>query len=308
MADSIPERIAALQDFDRSRKQAIIQELLAWLTNTPVDLLPFEEVRRKLHIQGCRHQGLQEVPLDKIVGSVGRYQDFTRTFLPRRSVNPRRWAQVKALAEGAAGWPPIEVFQVGDVYFVEDGNHRVSVALDLEMKTIQAYVTGCKSPVPLDASLTPMDLIVKTDYANFLESTHLDRLRPDQHIEFSMPGRYQDLLAHIAGHQHCLERRSGQAAPWEEAVTGWYDNVYLPLVRLIREKGMLEKFPHRTEADLYAWVTRHEMELREVYGVPDVNDEVAIQDLAEHYSERPIIAQLKAIQRAFRKLLGRKMV
>ncbi len=303
---SAQNRVAAMGDFDRLRKRAVIQELLAGLTKAPLDLLSYEEVRDKLRLQGEIYRGLQEIPLDKIVGSVGRYRDFTRTFLPRSSVDRRRWAQVKALAEGLEGWPPIEVFQVGDVYFVKDGNHRVSVARDLGMKTIQAYVTECKSPVPLDANLTPMQLIIKADYADFLERTHLDKLRPDQRIEFTVPGRYQDLLAHIVAHQHFLEQQRGRPVPWEEAVTSWYDTVYLPLVRLIKEKGLLKQFPHRTEADLYAWVTRHEMELRQLYNVPDVDDEVVVDDFAELYSERPLIAQLKAIQRALRKLFRRK--
>jgi hypothetical protein len=173
-------------------------------------------------------------------------------------------------------------------------------------KTIQAHVTEVQSPVPLDASVTAEDLIIKADYADFLERTHLEELRPEQCIEFTAPGRYQDLLARIGAHQHYLEQRLGQPVPWEEAVTGWYDNVYLPLVRLIREKGLLKEFPHRTEADLYAWVTRYERELRQVYDVPGLDDEVAVEAFAELYSGRPVIAQLKAIHRAFLKLFHRR--
>jgi hypothetical protein len=131
-------------------------------------------------------------------------------------------------------------------------------------------------------------------------------LRPDQRIEFTVPGRYQDLLIHIRAHQHFLEGRLGRMVPWEEAVTGWYDTVYLPLVRLIRERGLLKEFPHRTEADLYAWLTRYERELRPLYGAPDVADEMAVEKFAELYSERPIIAQLKAIRRLFHRLVHRK--
>ena len=284
----------------------MVQELLAALTHAPIDLLSFREVREKLHLQGGAYRGLQDIPLDKIVGSVGRYQDFTRTFLPRTHADRQRWARVKALMEGMTGLPPIEVFQVGDVYFVKDGNHRVSVARDMGAKTIQAHVTEVKSPVPLDASATAEDLIIKADYADFLERTHLDELRPEQCIEFTVPGRYQDLLNRIGAHKHYLEQRLAQPVPWEEAVTGWYDNVYLPLVRLIREKGLLAEFPHRTEADLYGWVTRYERELRQRYDAPDVDDEVAVEAFAELYSGRPVIAQLKAIHRALRELFHRR--
>jgi hypothetical protein len=284
----------------------MIQELLAALTHAPIDLLSYKEVQEKLHLQGGTYQGLQDIPLDRIVGSVGRYREFSRTFLPRTHADWQRWARVKVLMEGMTGLPPIEVFQVGEIYFVKDGNHRVSVARDMGAKNIHAHVTEVKSPVPLDANTTLEDLIIKADYADFLGRTHLDELRPEQRIEFTVPGRYQGLLAHIVAHQHYLEQRLDQAVPWEEAVTGWYDNVYLALIRLIREKGLLKEFPHRTEADLYAWVTRYERELVQLYDVDYVDDEAAVEELAELYSGRPVIAQLKAIYRALRKLFHRR--
>ena len=153
--------VAAKLDFNRLRNRAMIQELLATLTHAPIDLLSYKEVQEKLHLQGGIYRGLQDIPLDKIVGSVGRYRDFTRTFLPRDNSDRERWAHVKALVEGMMGLPPIEVFQVGDVYFVKDGNHRVSVAQEMAAQTIQTHVTECKSPVPLDADVTPEDLIIK---------------------------------------------------------------------------------------------------------------------------------------------------
>ncbi len=296
---------SARYDFEHARNRAMTQELLAPLTKMPVDLLSYDEVRNKLHLRGGIYRGLQDVPMDKIVGSVGRYRDFTRTFLPRSGVSAQRWARIRALAE-SGGWPPIEVFKVDDVYFVKDGNHRVSAAREMGLVSIEGYVTEIVSPVPLEASMTPMDLIIKADYAEFLACTQLDKLRPDQNIEFTVPGRYQDLLTHIVAHQYCLEQGRGEPVAWEEAAIGWYDNVYLPLVRLIRDKELLREFPHRTEADLYAWVTRYELELRQLHDVRDVDDGFVVKDFAHQYSERPILGQLKAIQRTVLRLFGRK--
>jgi hypothetical protein len=300
------EQLKAIQDFDRLRERAIIQELIGAITKAPAGLLPFEEVREKLHIREAGERGLRDIPLDKIVGSVGRYHDFTRTFLPRRSADRHRWATLKKLATGMQGWPPIQVYQVGDVYFVQDGNHRVSVAMDMGMKTIEAYVTECVSPVPLDPGDTPADIILKADRADFLMRTDIERLRPDHGIQMTLPGRYQVLLAHIAAHQFFLDQQSGQPISWEEATISWYDNVYVPLVRLIQEKHLLRQFPHRTPADLYAWTVEHELELRELCDVSRVDDRVALDDFAASYSERPIIAQIKAILRFFDRKLGRR--
>ena len=299
-------QVQAVQDFDRLRERAIIQDLVSAITRSPRHLLAFEEVRHLLHITEVGERGLRDIPLDKIVGSVGRYNDFTRSFLPRTSASRQRWANLKNLASGLSGWPPIEVYQVGDVYFVKDGNHRVSVAMDMGMKTIQAYVTECVSPVPLDNQITPADLMLQADRADFLTRTNIDTLRPGHGIELTLPGRYQDLLAHIAAHQYALDQQSDAAVSWEEATVDWYDHVYRPLVGLIEHKNLLTEFPHRTASDLYAWIIEHELELREACDVPRVDDNVALDDFATLYSERPVVGQVKAVRRFFDTLLKRR--
>ncbi len=102
----------SLRDFDRVRRKAFIQRILALVTRQSLDLLSFEQVREQLHLRDRRFQGLQEVPLVQIVGSVGRYQDFTRTFLPRMDGMRERWAAVEdRVKEG--GLPPVELHKWG---------------------------------------------------------------------------------------------------------------------------------------------------------------------------------------------------
>src|SRR5258705_13819676 len=116
---------AAVQDFQSARQRAAIQEILARITGKSTQLLSYEEVAEKLKLRVRTERGVQHIPIDAIVGSVGRYTDFTRTFLPRRAEDQERWAGVKAtLMESNVGLPPIEVYKVGEVYFVIDGNHR----------------------------------------------------------------------------------------------------------------------------------------------------------------------------------------
>ncbi len=117
----------SLRDFDRARRKAFIQRILAFVTRQSLDLLSFEQVREQLHLRDRRFQGLQEAPLVQIVGSVGRYQDFTRTFLPRTDGLREPWGAVEdRVKEG--GLPPVELHKVGEAFFVRDGNHRVSIA------------------------------------------------------------------------------------------------------------------------------------------------------------------------------------
>src|SRR5687768_4195821 len=118
----------AIQDFQSARKKAAIQEVLARIRGKSNQLLSYEEVADKLKLRARTDRGVQHIPLEAIVGSVGRDTDFTRAFLPRRAVDQQRWAKVKTAMEDGAGLPPIEVYKVGEVYFVMDGNHRVSIA------------------------------------------------------------------------------------------------------------------------------------------------------------------------------------
>lgn len=138
----------AVQDFRRARRQAAIQEVLARLGGKSLRLLAFEEVRTHLAEQTPLPRGLKEIPLDAIVGSVGRYADFNRQFLPKLESQLGRWARVRIATENK-GLPPIEVYQLGKVYFVLDGNHRVSVARQLGAKSIEAHVTEISLEVPL---------------------------------------------------------------------------------------------------------------------------------------------------------------
>ncbi len=248
--------------FTQARMGAFWQEVWSFLTGRSIDLLRFEEVKNRLRLRDERNLGLQEIPLDKIVGSVGRYKDFTRTFLPRTNAIRSRWQRLDAMAHGPSGFPPIEVYKIGSVYFVIDGNHRVSVAKQLGAKTIEAFVTELPTAVPIDEHLDPDDLLIKEGYADFLRKTHLDTLRPGSQVLLTEPARYKEVEEHIDVHRYFKGLEQKRDIPYLEAVASWYDNVYIPMVELIRKYEVLDYFPGRTEADLYAWLIKHQESLR----------------------------------------------
>src|SRR5574342_534933 len=142
MSIHLPGYQSALQDFNDARLKASLQEALARLTGKSNELLSYEEVARKLKLRSRADRGILEIPLNAIIGSVGRYTDFTRTFLPLRPEDQQRWARVKAAVDDpvGVGMPPIEVYKVGDAYFVLDGNHRVSIARQYGNASIEAHV------------------------------------------------------------------------------------------------------------------------------------------------------------------------
>jgi len=266
------------RNFAKARMSAFWEEVRALLTGRSIDLLRFEEVKQALRLRDERYLGLQEIPLDKIVGSVGRYRDFTRSFLPKTNAIRSRWQRLDAMARGPSGFPPIELYKIGSVYFVIDGNHRVSVAHQLGAKSIEAYVTELPSPVSIDEHTTMDELAMKEGLAEFLRQTQLNVLRPDMTILLTEPGRYRLLVEHIDVHRYFMGLDQKRDISYPEAVTSWYDHVYMSLVELIRKYEILDHFPGRTEADLYAWLIKHQEALRLAYGGEWRTPEETVED------------------------------
>lgn len=280
-----PGYVRAIEDFDNARRKASVEQVLSRLRGRPDTLLAYEEVRRLVGEHSRVDRGLKEIPLDAIVGSVGRYTDFTRTFLPRSDTLQQRWARVKTVATDMGGWPPIEVYLLGDVYFVIDGNHRVSVARQMGLDTITAYVTEVKTLVPVTADMDPEQLIIRARQADFLRRMGFDRSRPEADLQLTEVGAYRKLEEHIRVHRYYMGIEEGREIGLEEAAAHWYDVVFLPIAEIIRERGMLQNFPERTETDLYLWMAEHRAELEEALGWEIAPERVA-EDLASSHGQR----------------------
>jgi hypothetical protein len=280
-------RSAAVERYLSARMRGLREEWFARLLRKPTDLLPFEVVAHVL--QTYEHTQLTElrmIPLDKIVGSVGRYKDFTRSFMPREGIKADRWARVDMAMSSLVGVPPIEVYQIGDVYFVADGNHRVSVARASGFKEIEAHVTCLPGDPGLEPGDTLDQAIIKAECANFLAQTRLADDCDDLDIYFTKPGGYPRLLDHIYVHRYFMDqnRPADQLSTFPEAARDWYDNVYLPIIAAIRQRRLLRRFPARTASDLYVWVSARILELSEAHGVPISPDEAARQLAEENHT------------------------
>ena len=292
---------AALEDFQRARRQAAAQAILRRLRGQPVALLPFEEIYQHLPTQGSHERGLEEIPLDAIVGSMGRYAEFSRDFLPRSAALQNRWARVKSAFRNLEEMPPIKVYKVGEVYFVLDGNHRVSVARQHGAKTIRAYVTELKTSVPITPESDLEEIIIAAERQKFLERTHLDRHYPALELEISSPGKYRVLEHQI----EALCRDAGDLT-FRQAARRWYEEIYLPVVELIAVHNLLRDFPGRTPADLYVWITQHQQELESALGWA-IAPEDAARDLADHHSSRPQKVMARWRERLLETLRPRSM-
>lgn len=260
---------------ERLERRAALHVLLHRLKGEPNLLLPFHQALA-LRPKGEHPLGLCTIEVDKVVGSVDRYEDFDHRFLPKTPHTLERWKRLRALQLEGVELPPIEVYQVGEAYFVKDGNHRVALAKATGQKFIDAYVIALEVPVPVEASDTLKDLILKAEYAHFLEKTRLRELVPEaEEIRFTTLGRYDLLLDHIATRRYFKGLEENREIPWEEAVVDWYENLYKPTVEAIRRLGLLRDFPGRTEADLYLWVMDHRYFLAQELGVDPSPEEAA---------------------------------
>ena len=297
VAPPYPRSMAA-NKYERLRSHTLIESLLRFFMQRPdATLLSFDQVQQLLRSRQEIYLGTQNVPISHIVGSVGRYRDFDRAFLPLRGANEERWKELDVALNELRNVPPIEVYKIGDVYFVRDGNHRVSVAKANGLTHIEAQVTEIEPRVPLTPDVDLDDLIIKTEYAQFLEKTRLDETRPSASIELTEPGQYKILLEHIEVHRYYMGLELQRDVSLDEAAAGWYDTVYLPIVEAIRSTGVLREFPRRTEADLYLWVSYHRERLRQRYGMMPSDSDVA-SSLAEQFSDRPLARLAKAVRRA----------
>jgi len=269
----------AFDDFDRAHRKAFWRKVTAWLTKEPNHLLPFDEVRENMPIKGQHYLGLQQVPIERIVGSLGRYKDFDRVFLPIQSHTRDRWVNIDRLHYEQVNLPPVELYKMGEIYFVKDGNHRVSVAREWEQEFIDAYVIEIVIPVPLTSDMDEDDLELQKELAAFLEQTQLDQYDPNIAISSWSPGQYAILLEHISFHRWLLGEQSQREISYPEAAISWYNNVYQPLVITIEKQDILRAFPKATSTDLYIWLVKYlwhlSIEYREEIGEMDGKDEYA---------------------------------
>jgi len=272
-------------DWHAARLKALVQGVLGALSGQSRRLLAFDEVKEKLHIGGPVYRGVQSVPLAKVVGSVDRYRDFDRLFLPTQSHTEDRWRRVNRAWYQDISLPPVQLYKVGEVYFVVDGNHRVSVARNRGQEYIDAEVKECEARVPLSAEVRPEDLARLGERVEFLERTQIDRVRRGAVIEPTILGGYDRLLEHIAVHRYFMGVEAGHEVSEAEAVGHWHDTLYRPVVKVVEKSGILESLPGRTAADFYLWVMDHMHYLRERPGQETLGPADAAQDFIERYGE-----------------------
>ncbi|HNZ15851.1 MAG TPA: hypothetical protein PKN89_01155 [Anaerolineaceae bacterium] len=268
MEDPIVYR-KALEDFRRARSKAAMQQFWAGIKGHSLDLLPYDEISTKLRAVSQTDRGIKQVPLQDIIGSVNRIQDFDRNFLPLRDDDIYRWASVKTAMTSplAKGVPPVSLYRIGDAYFVLDGNHRVSIAKQMGMDTIEAYVTELKTRVPVPSTLTAEEMVQKAAYVNFLEDTQIDQILPGVDFSLHLVENYPLLKEHISVHQYYMGIENQRPVTFKEAALHWYETLYAPIVASIESSGLHHAFRDLTLTDLYLWLLDQQQSLQQDLGI-----------------------------------------
>ena len=243
----------AQTDFSRARRRGVFERLAARLRREPADfelILPFEEVVQALGWRGEQRLGLETIPLDSIVGTVNRVREFDRQFHPTSRRTRRRWERLATAARRGEAFPPIDVYRIGEVHFVKDGHHRVSVARAHRLSHIEAYVTEVQTELGADHRITVRDLPLKSHARLFYERVPLSaeaRERISLHDEV----RFAALAEQVEAWGFRLIQELREPLDRREVARRWFDDEYVPVVEMLREADLIGK---RTETEAYMTV------------------------------------------------------
>ncbi|MBP2320722.1 hypothetical protein JOF56_001107 [Kibdelosporangium banguiense] len=250
----------AENDFLRARRGQVLSRLAAWLRREPDDvniMLPFDEVVDALGRSGERRLGLQVIRLDSIVGSMDRTHDFDRRFRPTSGRLRERWQRLALAQRRGEPIPPIEVYRVGDMHFVSDGHHRVSVAHALGQDTIEAYVTQVQTKISANGIRFRGDLIVKNDRRLFLERVPLSGPARAAMV-LSDPWAYTILSETVEAWGFRLMQDECRFLNRAEVAARFYTEEFEPVVGMLRQAGLVG---NRTEAEAYLAVSEQRYRL-----------------------------------------------
>ena len=214
-------------------------------------ILPFEEVVEALGNRGERSLGLQSIVLDSIVGTVDRSRDFDRRFRPTSQRVRGRWQRIAEAQRRGQAMPPISVYRIGDIHFVRDGHHRVSVARAQGRVDIDAYVTEVRTAVAPAGGLRLADLPLKSHQRVFYERVPLPPPAQER-IELSDPWGYAELAEGVEAWGFRAMHSRQEYLTREEVARAWFEEDYLPITAALRESRLIG--PGETETEAYARV------------------------------------------------------
>lgn len=293
-------------DFYRARNKALFNEIQHFLSPEEVNLISLNDIKQLIKPQNETYIGMKVIPIEKIVGSEGRYKDFDNHFFPKSSFLKSRWEHVDQAAIDSVILPPIKVYEIAGLYFVRDGNHRVSVAKSRGTEFIDAEVVSLQSEIKLKQTDSMQDIIrqiINYEKRVFYAETSFGDITDYWCLDFTAAGRYDVIYNHILTHKYYMNQGKTEEVSMEEAINSWFNNVYMPLAGSISRKKILKKFPKRTIGDLYVWTVRYWDQLKQKFG-----DNVEIDDAVENFTKKYRIPFHRRIKNQIKRIILRKAI
>ncbi|MDR2510180.1 MAG: transcriptional regulator [Spirochaetaceae bacterium] len=269
----------AHEQFSKAQWKALVSRFQHFLHPDKDKLLSFNDVKDILRPKHQIYRGMRSVPVNLIIGSEGRYQDFNKCFAPKTHNTRQRWESIAGASMRDIILPAVQLYEIGGVYFVRDGNHRVSVAAAQGVMEIDAEVTSLESEIKIKPDFTIAELrdaVIKYEKRIFYDETFFGDLTDYWDLDFSRTGRYDVIYNHILAHKYFINQGKDEEIPFCDALVSWYKNVYCPVMKIVDEEHIYARFPRRKGGDFYVWLVKRWDLLKQEFG-----DEFSLEDAAK---------------------------
>lgn len=275
-------------DFSKAKNKALFNEIQHLLNPEEASLISFSDIKKLLKPENEVYKGMQVIPINLIVGSEGRYNDFDNHFFPKSNFLRTRWEKIDMAHYQDVTLPPINVYELGGLYFVRDGNHRVSVAKAKGIEYIDAEVVCLQSEIKLKPGSTKSDMekqVLNYEKRVFYNETNFGDITDYWCLDFSSPGQYDVIYNHILIHKYYINMDKEGEIPFEQAVISWFLNVYLPVIKIIEMYNIMKSFKNKTKSDLYVFFIKYWDDLKQKFGNDFPLDQAA-KDFKKTYAQK----------------------
>lgn len=282
------------EDFTRAHNKAFINEIQHLLNPEEASLLSLNDVKQLIKPKNETYIGMKTIEVSKVVGSEGRYNDFDNRFFPKNSHLKNRWQHVDEAAINLVSLPPIKVYELAGLYFVRDGNHRVSVAKARGTEFIDAEVVSLQSEIVLKRPDNLKDVIrqiINYEKRSFYAETAFGDITDYWCLDFSTTGCYDIIYNHILTHKYYLNLHKTEEVSMEAAVISWFETVYFPIAVTIQKQKLMKVFKKQTISDLYVWIVRYWDDLKSKFGDDTISIDKAVSDFYQQ-NKRPLYRKI----------------
>ncbi|MCR5290747.1 MAG: transcriptional regulator [Treponema sp.] len=272
------------QEFNKAFNKALIHEIQHMLNPEEASLISFSDIKQLLKPKNESYEGIKTVPLKSIVGSEDRYKDFDSEFFPKNLHLKARWESIDKAHHNNVILPPISLYELGGLYFVRDGNHRVSVAKSQGIEFIDADVVSLKSEIRLKPGKSLQYMrkqVLSYEKRTFYAETAYGDITNDWCLDFSKPGQYDVIYNHIITHKYFINQSIATEISIVDAILSWYNTVYMPILSIIDKKHLMRKFHHNTKSDLYVWIIKYWDDLKKKFG-----SDYSLEAVAENFTKQ----------------------